>query len=119
MTTAKPQSVYDLIRERLGGVGIVERENPEISTIGTTAAMVLRADSARVAFVLINLSANVLFLRPSRAAATTAGIRLNSNGGMISLVWVDDLSLVAREWSIVADAGAGNQFYVLELRLRP
>ena len=111
------QSVYDLIRNELGGAVVNNLENPEGSTIGTTSEVLFRAKSARVAFVVINLSANVMFLRPSRPAATTAGIRLIANGGMAVMIWKEDFSLVAREWNIVADAGAGNQYYALEVVL--
>jgi hypothetical protein len=111
------QSVYDLIRRDLGGLRVTDRENPEIATIGTTAATLFRANSARVAFIIVNLSGNIMFVRPSRPAATTAGIRLGANGGFLAAHWKEDLLLPSREWAIIADAGAGNQLYSLEVVL--
>ena len=111
------QSVYDLIRRELGGVSVIDRENPEGSTVSTTSVLLLRARSSRVGFVFINLSANVMFIRPARAAATTAGIRLGPNGGQAAVWWKEDFLLPAREWNVIADAGVNNQFYVLELVL--
>ena len=111
------QSVYDLIRQQLGGARVTDVESPEITTVGLTSLVLFRLNAARLAFVVVNLSANVLFLRPGRPATTSAGIRLAPNGGSLVVAWNDDLLLPAREWQVISDAGAANVVYNLEILL--
>jgi len=110
-------SVYDLIRRDLGGLRVSDRENPESTTFSTSEALMLRASAARLAFVVVNLSANVMFIRPTRVPTTSAGIRLAPNGGSAVVGWKEDFSLPAREWRMIADAGLTNAYYVLEVVL--
>jgi len=114
----KAQTIYDLIRREFGEVKLLERD-PVISTIGTADDTFLRASSSRVWFAFVNLSANVMFIRPRRAAATTAGLRAGPNGGGWILYWKEDGPLPSLEWHVIADAGAGNQFFVLALEISP
>lgn len=105
--------VADLIRERLG-VAFYEVENPEISSVGTTALTVFRANPNRAALLLVNLSVNNVFAAVRGTPSSTNGIRLGPSGGSLILWWEDDATLPTREWRVVADA-AGSTLYSLEI----
>lgn len=109
----KRRTVLDLIEEELGGVTLVGI-NPEISTVGTTASLLLRGNVNRAAFILYNLSANVIFILPRNDVSTSLGIRLAPNAG-VNILWKDDLVLPILEWWAVADVGAANSVLVLEM----
>lgn len=107
------KNVVDLIEDELGvNVGI--NENPELTQIGTSAAILFRQNPNRVAAVVVNLSNNVLFVSPGGGVSTSKGIRLGANGGSMSLSWRDDFTLPAKEWTIISDVGTNN-LYSLEV----
>ena len=106
-------SIFDLLEKELGTVAY-PNENPEGSTLGTTAARLLIGNVNRIAFLIYNLSANVLFIAPNREVATTRGIRIGPSQGVM-FIWKEDLSLPSSEWWGVMDAGAAQQLYILEM----
>jgi hypothetical protein len=110
---ARLKTISDLLREELG-IATYERESA--LQAGVASAALMRQNPNRVAFVLYNLSANVLYVRPGAAASSTAGIRLGPNGGAISLYYREDFTLVSRDWQILASAAASD-YYLLEIFL--
>lgn len=105
-------SLQEFISERLG-VRVRERENAENEAMTTAAALVLRADSSRLAASVINLGQSDVFLRPRRAPSATVGIRLGPNGGSMTLMAEEDFSLVGLDW-FGATALGTSTLYVLE-----
>ena len=111
------KTVYDLIREEVG-VDVFTKRNPVISSIGTTAGQFLRANPNRVGFLIINLSANTLYVLNDITPSSTNGIRLAPNGGTLTSIWKEDYTLVSESWSVVA-TGAGSNILVIELLTQP
>lgn len=88
--------------------------NPETDTVGTTPVTILRNNPNRVAWVIVNLSLNDVFILPAEDPSATKGIRLGPSGGSASANWLEDMELVAWEWKAVA-SGAGSAILVLEV----
>lgn len=105
-------SLHEFISERFG-VRVRERENAETEAMTTTSALVLRADSSRLAATVINLGQSDVFLRPRRPPSATVGIRLGPNGGSITLMAEEDFALVGVDW-FGATAVGTSTLYVLE-----
>lgn len=88
-------------------------ENPVVAALGTTAAEVLRNNPDRLAFLVINLSANTIYLSLTRSVGSTRGIRLGPNGGHVAFNADEDGDIVGYAWYGVA-TGAASAIYVLE-----
>jgi len=107
------KSAFDLIREDIGVI-TREVENPETASVGAVSVPILRENANRVFFVVINLSINVVNIRPGQAATAAIGIPLGSAGGLVSFNIKDDKTLPTKEWWGFAAAGAST-IYVVEL----
>lgn len=103
----------DLLRDRFH-VKTRELINPVIAAVGVAAIPVIRNNPDRLGFVFINLSANIVYISPAPGVLATAGIRLDANGGMVSMVWDEDFELVSHEWYGIA-TGAGSAIFVSEI----
>lgn len=100
------KNVYDLIAERFG-VRVRDEVNPEVATVGAAVTTILKADSARLGFTIINLSVNSLHVAPSSTVSSTRGISVPPSGGHCRVVFDEDFGVVAREWTAIAgDAGS-------------
>ena len=110
------QDVYDLLRAEYG----VDAEilvNSEGVDIDTTDKVILKLNPRRVALMVMNLAANAVFIRPIDAATTSIGVRLDPNGGTMSLNWRDDFNMSAMEWHGIS--GTANQVFIsIEVLLR-
>lgn len=115
VTERRYKNAADLIADRYG-VRTVSLDNPEISTIGLTAARVFKNNPRRLALVVINLSANAMYLALTLDVAATKGIYLAPNGGSVNMTLDDDFELVEREWWIIA-AGAASSLYSLSVEI--
>lgn len=111
MATAYGAASQFLAR-RFGGA-LSEREaNP---TVGTSAEELLGGDPERVQVIVVNLSANIVYLGFRSDTSSSKGIRLNANGGSLSMAVDDDGILTTRQLFALA-SGAGSQLYVLSMR---
>lgn len=110
---ANPRSVLDMVRERFG-FRVLEREDAEVSQVGTSDTIIARSNSRRLVLLVVNLSSNNIFIRPGRAAASTTGIQLDGNGGFFVAFFPDDFTLPTQEWHAVA-SGASSDLYVFEI----
>jgi len=99
----------DLLRAKFH-VKTRELINPVVAAVGVAAIPVARNNPDRLAFVMINLSANIVYISPLPGVLATAGIRLDPNGGLISMVWDEDFELVSHEWYGIATAAASAIF---------
>ena len=106
--------VVDRLLDDLLGTSSHPRISAPGATVGTTAIEVFRNDGDRLAFTLINLSANVLYLAPTPSVSTTRGIRLRANGGFVNSLWNEELILVTYDWHLVADA-SGSAYFAIEM----
>jgi hypothetical protein len=105
-------SVRDFLSSRLG-VNVETRGSTAGSTIGATAAQVLKQDGRRIGFLFVNLSAVDMWVTPVGVPSSTNGIYVGPNGGNISLLSLEDGEVTAWEWLGVA-AAAGASYFTLE-----
>ena len=99
------RDIYELI-QREYGFDHMDSGPPVVGVAAATEVQFLRQDPARVAFVFVNLSANVLMILPTNGVvAATRGIPVPA-GGIAAFNWRDDLVLPAREWFVLGTAAA-------------
>lgn len=111
-----PYSSVAALLEARYGVRLLERENPEVAAVGVAATLILRNHPGRVAFTIINLSANNIYIAPNPAVAATLGVFVAPGGGFVSVSMDEDFTLPTREWYAIA-AGAGSAIYILSLEI--
>ena len=99
--------------EKRFGASVDFRDDPIISTIGTTDDIFLNSYPDRLAFTVVNLSASAVFIRPGLAASATTGIRLGPNGGSAVFSVDTDMILTTLEWHIIG-AATSLAFYTTE-----
>lgn len=104
----------DLLMERFK-VRTRAVENPQaVTSLGTTAQVILANNPNRLGWVIVNLSTNIVYLGLTNAVSATRGIRLNANGGLASMVWDEDFQMTG--WGIWGVAsGAASAIYSLEV----
>jgi len=108
-------SILDLLEREIGEP--VSAQAPLTpTTIGTTSTRLVIQNPQRVAFLVVNLSANTIYVAPTGVVSATTGIRLGPTGGQVAVLWKEDLVLPALEWSIIAD-GAASAYLLIELLL--
>lgn len=107
----------DLLRERFK-VRTRAVENPKVTSVGLTAVLILSNNPNRLGFTIINLSGNVIYLSLTNEVNATAneerGIRLDNDGGHVSMIWDEDFDMVAWAWWAIS-TGADSQVYALEV----
>lgn len=113
MSTAR--NALNIIAERFGQ-NADGREITDNTSIGVTSARIAPKNPTRVALIVMNLSANDVYVRPTRDATTSAGVLLKPNGGSFVTVLDEDLVLPTFDWFAVA-SGASSTIYVLEVVL--
>lgn len=89
-------------------------ENPVIAAAPAVAAPFLQNNPDRLAWVLVNLGANPVYIGLTQAVGVANGIRLAPAGGVATQYWQEDFQMVGWAWWCVAPAGASN-IYVLEV----
>lgn len=97
---------------QLYGVATFTRASVDPSTIGTSAAQILRQDSRRIQAVIINLSSATMYLTPIGVPSSVNGVALPANGGVAVIDAKEDGETVAWEWDAVATAAASNYFAI-------
>ena len=89
-----------------------EEECPAASEAGTAATVLFPPHPDRLAWVLINLSVNPIYLGLTDAVTALHGFRVAPNGGFVCMRWDEDLGLVGREWWVIAPAGASAYYWL-------
>lgn len=89
-------------------------ENPVITSVGTTPTLVLTNNPNRLAFLVINLSSNLMHIGLTHEVSSSNGIILDANGGYWSGIWDELFDPVAWGWWLVA-AAASSAVYSLEV----
>lgn len=90
-------NVQDLIKEKLG-VSIVEYTNREVSQIPAVAGRILSPHAGRLGFLLVNLSANDVYIGPFPDVSASKGIFVSPNGGSVSINYLEDFTLGTKDW---------------------
>lgn len=89
-------------------------ENPVVAAVGVTVVKILRNNPDRVFWIVVNLSANVVYVALSEDVSATKGIRLDANGGFTSMSVEEDGEAVAYDVYALA-TGAASAIYVLAI----
>lgn len=98
--------------ERLYGVKTDMRVNPVASQIGATATQLLKNNPDRLAWTLINLGTEAVYLAFTPDVAATKGIYVAAGGGTMGLLFSEDFELVTYPiWGIGA-VGSDNIYLV-------
>lgn len=85
-----------------------------VTSLGTTAQLVLSNNPNRLGWLIINLSTNTVYLHFENDVASTKGTLLDPSGGAASMVWDEDFQ--ATGWSIWGVAsGASSAIYAFEI----
>lgn len=88
--------------------------NPLVSVVGTIPVQILGNNPNRLAWTVINLSGNDLFLGFDMQVGPTKGIMISSGGGGVNWKWQEEFEAVG--YAVWAVATAPNSpIYVLEL----
>jgi len=87
--------------------------NPLVAAVGVAAIPIALNHPDRVGLVIVNLSANIIYISPLPNVALLVGIRLDPNGGSVSLAWDEDFELVSHDWYGIA-TGAASAVFILE-----
>ena len=105
-------SVAGMIQALLG-VNTYQVTDRETATVGLTAVRVARGNPQRAFLLIVNLSANTIYVSPDNRPSAAHGIILTPNGGSVSVIWDRDLELTTAEWFAIA-GGAASAIMVLE-----
>lgn len=84
--------------------------DPLNNSIGTTILPLLRNDPNRIAFHVVNLSSNTIYVGPFSDVSSTRGWRIGPGGGALRSTYQIDWHLVAMEWYVVASASSSGIF---------
>ena len=87
-------TLQDLL-EKQYGVKTDIRINPLVTQVQTTLTQLLKPDPNRLAWTLINLGSNALYVGFDEQTSTTRGVYVAATGGVFSLLFNEDFSLVA------------------------
>ena len=77
-----------------------------VPSLGTTAQEVLPNNPNRLAWILVNLSENTVYLALKSDVSSSSGIRLDANGGSAGMVWDEDFDVTG--WAIYGVAADVN-----------
>jgi hypothetical protein len=105
-------SCADLIRAQYG-VDVYEEESLAGAVVNVAGGILVKNRPYRVALLVINLSVNTFYLRPTGPATATRGISIVGPGSFMSINFRDDMVLPAREWWAASTLDA-SPVYVLE-----
>jgi hypothetical protein len=102
------------VLENMYGVRTDMRVNPITDTIATSATQLLRNNPNRLAWTLINLGSEAVYLSFTPDVGTTKGIYVASGGGTMGLLFSEDFELVTYPVYGIGAAG-GDKIYLVEV----
>lgn len=110
-----PSTLYGAAAEFLRSRYKGELSEDELSaSIGTGVSTVVESNPDRLGLLVLNLSANTVFVGIDNTVSLTNGIRLGANGGSVAFNVTDDGMIQTRTIYGIAD-GAASTVYVLSL----
>jgi len=105
--------LHDLIFEKFK-VKTIPNINPLTDKVGTTPKKILDNNPDRLAWFVVNLSPNTLYLHFSNDVSSTKGIFVAPNGGFASMIYDEDFHAVGWEiWGKATDEDSN--IYVVEI----
>lgn len=108
----------DLLMERFKVKTRGVRDPLGVSPIGVAPLVVLNNNPNRLAFIVMNLSANIVYMDLEQVVNATPGVevglRIDPNGGFIRMMWDEDFQMTAWAWWIVS-AVANTRLAILEV----
>lgn len=107
-----PKSLSEAV-DSLYGTKVFPNVNPLVSSVGTSAVKIADNNNNRFSLLIVNLSANNIYIGLDNSVSSSKGIQLNANGGNVALKFRDDLNMVGWEFWAVA-AGPGSNILVIE-----
>lgn len=107
-------SVLENYLKKEYGVEVTGVRPAMLTEIGTAPTMVFKKNPNRIMYILINLSANIVYAAFDGGVSATRGIRLNAAGGLLNSSIKDDAALTQEEVYIVAD-GANSAIFGFEV----
>ena len=105
-------TLAELIDKKFG-VKTTHRINPVTDTVGTSATRILGNNPNRLAWLVVNLSSNTVYLGFDRDVSPNKGIFLSPNGGSCQMLYDEDFHSVGYE--VFAKADAESKIYVVEI----
>lgn len=86
--------VQELIKTQYG-IDTDIRINPLASQVGTNVVQLLDSNPNRIAWTLVNLGENAIYVDFTPTPSASRGIYVAMTGGVLSLLWNEDFSLCA------------------------
>lgn len=100
----------DLLMERFKVKTRAVRDPLGVGAIGADAALILANNPNRLGFVIMNLSAETVYIDLTQAVSAAlgfeVGLRLDPNGGFITMIWDEDFQMTAWAWWSAATGAA-------------
>ena len=106
------ESVQEVLLERYG-LRITTRKSGDAFEMGVAIAQIVPMNPRRLSLIMVNLSANNIWIAPETFVSPAHGILLVPNGGTFILNYREDLTLASHAWVGIAD-GANSDMYWLE-----
>jgi hypothetical protein len=91
-------------------------DNTQSTQLGTTRSVIALNDPNRLGIMIVNLSANAMYVGPFLEVSSTRAFRLGPNGGSIVSMFDEDFILPQREWNGLA-ALANSDYLCIEILL--
>lgn len=98
-------NIQDLISKRLG-VSVSYLINPLISVALTTVQIVTKSNPNRIAWNVLNLGSNNVYILPASDVSNVNGIFLAPLGSGYMFNFMEDFILPSLSWYIIADASS-------------
>ena len=106
------RSVQEVLEVRYG-LRISTQESADDFELGVAIAQIVPMNPRRLSLIMVNLSANNVWIAPGTFVAPAHGIMLVPNGGTFILNYREDLTLASHAWYGIS-AAANSDFYWLE-----
>ena len=107
------KTLNDLITEKFG-VSTQFKINPLVNQLGTSKEKILNNNPNRIAYVLINLSPNSIYVLPDEEVSESRAIKILGGGSKFSMNYETDFHLVGVGLYGFAEVDA-SQIMVLEI----
>ena len=106
-------ALNDYLFKKLG-VQTKANINPVVSSVGTSATKILNNNPDRLAWILINLGTEEIYVAFESDVSSNKGILVDKNGGFLVLTVDEDFHLVGYEvWAI--SPSTTNNIYIVEV----
>lgn len=107
------KSLADFL-EAYYGVRFTERENDLSPSVGLSVVQVLRADPKRAGLIMINNSANIIYVGYWTDVSAAKSIIMPGSGTAISMTWDRDFMILTRPWFAVANVAGPSSLTTIE-----